>query len=79
MEAINQEKKKGNGRLRVTPPKKDKEKAADQGNASDVTQPPEEPAQSNPEKLDGTQKDPEEAEVKDGLWGNEKSWTFPTQ
>jgi hypothetical protein len=90
MEAINQEKKKGNGRLRVTPPKKDKEKAADQGNASDVTQPAEDPAPERKEDADQPVEQREEGkaegqnakEVKkrDGMWGTDKvDWIFPSQ
>lgn len=65
-------------RLRVTPPKKEKAGTQDKGDASDVTQPPEE---REPAGEKGTptehKEDEKQAEKKDGMWGNEKKdWIF---
>ncbi|KAJ3036740.1 hypothetical protein HK097_003745 [Rhizophlyctis rosea] len=60
-------------RLRVTPPKKEKAGTQDKGDASIVTQPPEE---REPEREDDAplehKEDKEKEAQRDGLWGNEK-------
>ncbi|KAJ3024980.1 hypothetical protein HK097_006811, partial [Rhizophlyctis rosea] len=62
-------------RLRVTPPKKEKAGTQDKGDASEVTQPPEE---REPEREDDAPTgDKEDEKKRDGLWGNEKvDWIF---
>ena len=61
-------------RLRVTPPKKEKAETQDKGDASDVTQPPE---QREPEGEKDASAGHKEDKKRDGLWGNEKvDWIF---
>ena len=66
-------------RLRLTPPKKEKSGAQDKGDASDVTQPPEEREPEGEKDVATEHKEDEKRdEEKNGLWQNEsKTWIWP--
>ncbi|KAJ3043086.1 hypothetical protein HK097_001822, partial [Rhizophlyctis rosea] len=65
-------------RLWVTPPKREKARTQNKGDASEVTQSPEErEPEGGKDAPTGDKEDEKKDEKRDGMWGNEKKdWIF---